>query len=508
MNLGLLLEMAASAFADRAAVSDDRGALTFAELQRAAAGAAALLVEQEAESVAFVGANDVSFPVTLLGAALAGVPAAPLNYRLAEAELSRQLSTLPRPVVVADPRFSAVAASVTDRVHDSRSWVAECLSREDGPLGVVDPDAVAVFLFTSGTTAQPKRAVIRHTHLTSYVMNTVEFGAAADGETALVSLPTYHIAGVGAVLSNVYSGRRLRYLSDFDPASWLKVVREEGITHAMVVPTMLARLVEHLGDAPADAPRLRSLAYGGAKVAAPILERALRAFPDTGFVNAYGLTETSSTIAVLGPDDHRAALTSDDDSVRRRLGSAGRMAPGVEAQIRNSSGTILGPDEYGGLWVRGPQVSGEYSGLGSAVDGEGWFATGDKACLDTAGYLFVEGRMDDTIIRGGENIAPAEIEDAILRHPSVREAAVVGVPDEEWGERTVAVVVRAEGCELGADDVRAWTRQALRGSRTPDDVVFVGELPYTATGKLLRRQLRAALADPEPTGLTVTKGPR
>ena len=182
------------------------------------------------------------------------------------------------------------------------------------------------------------------------------------------------------------------------------------MTHALVVPTMLARIVEYLDGAPADLPALRSLAYGGAPMPVTVLERALAAFGDTDFVNAYGLTETSSTIAVLGPDDHRTALASDDPAVRARLGSAGRLLPSIEADVRD-----------GLLWVRGEQVSGEYAGMDSVLDDEGWFPTGDVAYIDGEGYLFIEGRADDTIIRGGENIAPAEIEDVLLRHAAVAE---------------------------------------------------------------------------------------
>jgi acyl-CoA synthetase (AMP-forming)/AMP-acid ligase II len=270
-------------------------------------------------------------------------------------------------------------------------------------------------------------------------------------------------------------------------------VREEGVTSAMLVPTMLQRIVEHLDGRPADVPTLRSLAYGGARMPATVLEAALRCFPDTGFVNAYGLTETSSTIALLGPDDHRAALSSDDPAIRARLHSAGRMVPGVEAQIRAGDGTVQPSGSRGELWVRGPQVSGEYKGAGSLVDADGWFRTRDLALFDDDGYLFLEGRADDTIIRGGENIAPAEVEDALLRHAAVREAAVVGLPDEEWGERIAAFVVTHDGAEVDVETLRSWVRSLLRGSKTPDVVIFQDALPYTPTGKLLRRELVNAL---------------
>jgi acyl-CoA synthetase (AMP-forming)/AMP-acid ligase II len=292
----------------------------------------------------------------------------------------------------------------------------------------------------------------------------------------------------------VYAGRRVLYLPQFSPEGWLDLVGSEQISSAMVVPTMLARIVEHLGDGQAAVPALRSMAYGGARLPLPVLERALRAFPTVAFANAYGLTETSSTIAVLGPDDHRDAVGSDDPAIRARLGSAGRLVGGVEGEIRAPEGTVLGPGEPGELWVRGPQISGEYVGIGSSKDAEGWFPTKDRAWFDADGYLFIEGRMDDTIIRGGENIAPAEIEDVLLDHPAVREAAVLGRPDEEWGEAIVAFIVPAPGATPDADEIRDWVRQRLRGSKTPDDVYFREDLPHTDTGKLLRRELIKDLA--------------
>jgi acyl-CoA synthetase (AMP-forming)/AMP-acid ligase II len=295
---------------------------------------------------------------------------------------------------------------------------------------------------------------------------------------------------MGAILSNLYAGRRLVYLPAFSPQAWLEAVRDEGITSAMVIPTMLARIVEHLGGAPADVPTLRSLAYGGARMPPSVLERALAAFPGTGFTNAYGLTETSSTIAVLGPEDHQAAITGDR---RRRLASVGRLVPGVEAQLRDGDGTVLTAGT-GLLWVRGAQVSGQYLEAGSGLDENGWFPTKDRAWFDAAGYLFLAGRDDDTIIKGGENIAPAEIEDVLHAHQAVRDVAVVGVPDQEWGERIAAAVVRVPGAEVSGEELTAWARSRLRGSRTPDEVWFVDALPRTATGKIIRRDLIAALA--------------
>jgi acyl-CoA synthetase (AMP-forming)/AMP-acid ligase II len=323
----------------------------------------------------------------------------------------------------------------------------------------------------------------------AYLFGTVEFGGAGADEAALVTVPPYHVAGVTNLLSNLYAGRRIVYLDTFDAAAWLQTVRSEGVTQAMVVPTMLARVVDHLADADtADAPTLRSIAYGGARMPLPVLQRALRLFPEAGFVNAYGLTETSSTIALLGPEDHREAFASDDPAVRARLGSVGRPVPGIEVEVRDPAGAVVAPGQPGLLFLRGDQVSGEYLD-GSGVDGDGWFATRDRGWVDADGYLFIEGRADDTIIRGGENIAPAEIEDVLVEHPAVSEAVVIGVPDDEWGHRIGAVVVPATGSTPDADELRAWVRARLRSSKTPDVVVFRTELPRTDTGKLLRRKL-------------------
>jgi long-chain acyl-CoA synthetase len=216
--------------------------------------------------------------------------------------------------------------------------------------------------------------------------------------------------------------------------------------------------------------------------------------PHVGFVNAYGLTETSSTIAVLTPDDHRAAQVASDPAAAKRLGSVGRPVPGIELEIRGEDGTVLGPGEVGELFVRGEQVSGRYTGIGSVLDENGWFPTKDIAMVDGDGYLFIGGRSDDTIIRGGENIAPAELEEVLIEHPHVRDVAVVGVEDPQWGQAIVAVVVPRNGIDPDADELREYVRKTLRGSRTPDRVVFRDELPTTATGKVLRREIIQNLA--------------
>jgi acyl-CoA synthetase (AMP-forming)/AMP-acid ligase II len=449
-----------------------------------------------ASAVAYVGTNDLAVPIGLFAAAAAGVPFVPLNYRLPDDQLDGLLRSLSEPLVVVDPERADALVAHGHRVVDRDAFVAT--ARAGAEIGEVpaDGEGAAVLLHTSGTTAAPKAAVLRHRHLMAYLIGTVEFGGAAPGDAALVSVPPYHVAALANLLSNLYLGRRIVYLPQFDAAEWVRTVRDERVTNAMVVPTMLARICDVLEADGGELPSLRALSYGGARTPAPVLERAMTLFADVDFTNAYGLTETSSTIAVLGPDDHRAARRGDADAVAR-LTSAGRVLPTVEVAVRGADGD-LAMGQTGEIWVRGEQVSGEYTGIAAPLDADGWFPTRDRGWLDADGYLFIEGRSDDTIIRGGENIAPAEIEEVLLRHPHIAECAVVGIPDEEWGQAIAAAVVLRASDALGADEVREFARRSLRGSKTPERVVFVDELPYTETGKLLRRVVQAELASTLP----------
>jgi acyl-CoA synthetase (AMP-forming)/AMP-acid ligase II len=496
MSVALVLEMAASGFGDRPAVGAGSGTVTYAGLQRRARIAAGRLAASGAGHVVYLGASGVAFPVALFASACAGIPFVPVNYRVGDRQLRQILDPLERPLVIADrislPRVKDTGHAVAERDE----WLAATAAGEEADAAMTDESAIAVLLHTSGTSGRPKAAILRHRHLIAYIFGSLEFGSAGETEAALVSVPPYHVAGVSNVLSNIYTGRRIVYLESFTPGGWLATARDEAVTHAMVVPTMLARIVEELDGADAGEaglPALRSIAYGGARMLTGVIERALCLFPEAGFVNAYGLTETSSTVAVLGPDDHRAALASDDPAVRERLRSAGRLIPGIEADVRGPDGQSVPPGTAGELWVRGDQVSGEYAGGVPGVGADGWFATRDRVCLDAEGFLFVHGRVDDTIIRGGENIAPDEIEEVLVEHPAVRMAAVVGVPDDEWGQRIAAAVVPRPGVALDTDALRDWVRTRLRSSKTPDEIVLRDTLPHTATGKLLRREVLADL---------------
>jgi acyl-CoA synthetase (AMP-forming)/AMP-acid ligase II len=226
-----------------------------------------------------------------------------------------------------------------------------------------------------------------------------------------------------------------------------------------------------------------------------LIQETLERFPEASFTNAYGLTETSSTIALLGPDDHRLAQHSDDPAVRARLASVGRPLPTVELEIRDEEGHPLSAGERGEIYVRGEQVSGEYRER-SALDADGWFPTRDAGWLDDEGYLFLSGRADDIIVRGGENISPGEIEDVLMSHPAIADAAAVGVPSKEWGEAVgIAVVFKPEERHLDEDELCTLIRDRLRSSRVPEQIRVLEELPYNEMGKLLRREVRSILQD-------------
>ena len=505
MNTGMLLEMAADGMGDRLALGGRHGGLTYAGLLDRARRVATVLAGSGAERLVFVGRNSALLPALLFGSGAAGVPFVPVNYRLADEQLRAILSrTAPAVAVVDDDAIARVAAVDGLTVLSPTALAARVEAAAPAEAGFVDPDAMAVLLYTSGTTGEPKAAVLRHKHLASYVISTVEFMGAADDHAALVSVPPYHVAGMATILTSVYGGRRLVYLPQFDPESWVDLARDEGISHAFVVPTMLGRILDVLEARGEKLPGLVHLAYGGGRMPTPVLERALGLLPGVGFVNAYGLTETASTIATLGPEDHRAAFESSDPAARARLGSAGRPLPTLELEIRDDTGKPLPVGERGEIWVRGEQVAGEYLSPGgtpgppgsgrSALTADGWFPTNDGGWLDDGGFLFVEGRLDDVIVRGAENLSPGEIEDTLVTHPAVAEAGVVGVPDDEWGETVAAAVVLKPGAAATAEELQDWVRARLRSSRTPTVIDFRTELPYNETGKLLRRVLRTELA--------------
>ena len=492
MNILTLLDMAVSGFGERTAFGSIGSGLTYAELLDRASRAGNSFTGAGSERVSFLDISSPALPVALFGAAYAGQPFVPLNYRLADNDLVALAErTTPASVVTGADQAPRLAAVPGLTLIDRDQFLANTASG-DGlePMSwSMDPEDIAVLLYTSGTTGAPKAAVLRHKNLVGYILGSVEFMGAGEDEATLVSVPPYHIAGLAAILSSVYAGRRIVQLPNFDADTWIDLVATEGVTHAMVVPTMLARIVERMAARSIELPSLRALSYGGGRMPLPVIDHALSLFPETRFVNAYGLTETSSTISLLGPDDHRQAHTSHDPAIKRRLTSVGQPLPTLEVSIRDDEGAEVATGTPGEVWVRGEQVAGEYLQQGSKLTPDGWFPTNDGGELDADGYLYVTGRLDDVIVRGGENISPGEIEDVLLEHPGVRDVAVIGVPNDQWGETIGAVIVGS----ANEDELKAFVAERLRSSRSPDTVIYRDELPYNDTGKLLRRVLRAEL---------------
>ncbi|WP_334182828.1 class I adenylate-forming enzyme family protein [Novosphingobium sp.] len=498
MNIALLLEMAAEAAPDRVALVCEGKRWTYGDLLAAARGAFELIRQSDAQYVALLDESSEAAVIAVFGAALAGVPYCPLNYRLPDADLAALLGRIAPALVIGDEeRITRIAGGQGHTVlarEDFALKAQETVPAEDARE--YDPgEGIAIQLFTSGTTAAPKAAILRHSNLLGYILGTVEFGSADEADAALVVVPPYHIAGISALLSSIYAQRTIVMLPAFSPEGWLELVHTERVSNAFVVPTMLSRIIEAMERMEAsDVSSLRAIAYGGGKMPLEVIRKALDLFPQAGFTNAYGLTETSSTVALLGPEDHRAALASDDPAVRARLTSLGKPIPTVEIEIRGENGEVLPAGEPGEIYVRGEQVSGEYKEK-SALDAEGWFPTRDAGYMDEHGYLFLSGRADDVIVRGGENMSPGEIEDVLLTHPAIADACACAIPSVEWGETVgVALILREGHAEPAEPDLKDLVRARLRSSRVPEKIVFLAELPYNEMGKLLRRKVKDLLA--------------
>jgi len=282
-------------------------------------------------------------------------------------------------------------------------------------------------------------------------------------------------------------------MPQFEAKTWLQLVESERVTHAFVVPTMMKQLLDDPSFAKTDLSSLQNLAYGGAAMPLPIIRKAIAAFPKTvGFVNAYGQTETTSSLTVLGPADHRLEGSPEEVELKvKRLNSIGKPLPDVEVMVRDEYSNLLHPGQVGEICIRTARIMKGYAGRADdALLSDGWRATGDLGWIDEDGYVFFAGRKDDMIIRGGENIAPAEVESVLMSHPAIEEAAVIGEPSEEWGQVVKAFVVIRPGQSADADDLKAFCTSRLASFKRPELYEFLPELPKNALGKILRKDLR------------------
>ena len=342
--------------------------------------------------------------------------------------------------------------------------------------------------------------MLSHDSFSSYIPANVETVDMDFAEKNILTVPLHHIAGVQAVMAAVYGGRTLVLQRQFDEEGWMKLVQDEQVNRAMMVPTMLKRLMDRPTFKDYDLSSLQVITYGAAPMPLEVIKKAIAEFPGTRFINAFGQTETASTITMLPPDDHD--ISEDDPEFEKklnRLSSIGKPLPDVEVRIVDEDGADVVLGETGEIVAKGQRLMKGYWNREEATKETlrgGWLYTGDLGFWDEDGYIFLSGRAKDFIKRGGEMIAPEEVEQIIMSHPGVDEAAIIGIPDIEWGERVRALVVKKPGAEVSMQDVVEHCRPRMAGFKRPEDVIFVDELPRNPMGKVLKRVLREEYPEP------------
>jgi acyl-CoA synthetase (AMP-forming)/AMP-acid ligase II len=522
VNLAELLTIPASMFPEQEIVRFEGQGTSYevlADRVGRTAGALQALGVRPGDRVAVLNTNTPAVLEVLYATVSLGAACVPLNYRARADEMAQMLAVAAPRVLLAGDRYREVAGAALAELaagaagdnaaprlvglESSNGDVPhlETLLAEAEPLYPEDvaDDALAVLMFTSGTTAAAKAVMLAHADLINFVFNTTEPADGSERGTVIVAAPLYHVAGLTAALAATWAGRRIALLRQFDAAEWLSLAAAERASHAFLVPTMLKRVLDHPAFPTTDLSSLRVLSYGAAPMPLGVIRRAIEAFPPSvQFINAFGQTETASTVAMLGPEDHR--LEGEPEEVERRLrrlASIGRPLPDVELAILDEQGQPLPPGQVGEIAVRTERLMRGYYGQEDATRAtlqDGWLRTRDLGWMDEDGYVFLAGRQADLIIRGGENIAPEEVEAVLGAHPAVEEAAVFGVPDEEWGERVAAAVVLRPDSAATADELIEYARQRLASYKKPETIVFLDALPRNPLGKLLRRDLREQLA--------------
>ncbi|MEE8442284.1 MAG: long-chain-fatty-acid--CoA ligase [Dehalococcoidia bacterium] len=432
----------------------------------------------------------------------------PLNYRVRADELQLMLADAESKVLFAGSRYYDLVQSVRSRVpglhslvalgQDTRSWLSY-----EGLLGSAsdeerypqaDDEDTTVIMYTAGTTGIPKGVMLTHNSFSSYILANVTPADPDVEERNILTVPVYHIAGLQAVMSAIYGGRSLIIQSQFEPKEWMELVQRERANRAMMVPTMLKQLLDHPDFSRYDLSCLDVITYGAAPMPVDVIRQAIERFPGTRFINAFGQTETASTITMLPPEDHD--LTGPPEEVERklrRLSSIGKPLDDVEVRIVDEEGNDVPHGQVGEIVASGPRLMKGYwhqhDATVETIRG-GWLHTGDLGYIDPDGYIFLAGRAKDFIKRGGEMVSPEEVEQVLRSHPSVDQAAVIGVPDAFWGERVRAVVVPHPGQHITEEELVEHCHQRLASFKKPESVVFVSELPLNPMGKVLKRVLR------------------
>ena len=456
------------------------------------------------ERIAYVGKNSDAFFIALYGAIKAGVVMVPVNWRLAGPEIAVIVDDAEARLVLVGPEFFEIVRNELAAMPRVQTLIAAEGGHASWPalaawLGAAPASApshaaaasdVAVQLYTSGTTGRPKGVMLSHANFLSAIIESARDPAAwskwRDGDSAVLAMPVSHISGTGWGIVTLHHGATCHIQRQFDIGMTLDMILQDRISKIFLVPAALQFLVRHPRAAGADFSSIREMGYGASPIPLPLLRECMDVL-GCGFVQFYGMTETTGTIVALPPEDHLP-----EGSARMR--AAGKPLPWVEIRVVDAEGQDVKIGEVGeivtrsaanmvGYWKRPEETA--------RTIRDGWLYTGDAGYLDADGYVFIHDRVKDMIISGGENVYPAEVESALSEHPAVAEVAVIGVPDAKWGEAVKAVIVLRPGAALSQDELIAWARTRIAGFKTPQSVDFAETLPRNASGKLLKRELRA-----------------
>ncbi len=456
------------------------------------------------ERVAFLDRNSIEYFETFFGCALLGAVSVAVNWRLAPMEMAAIVEDAGATVLIYGPDYEDAVAEFSPAVTSVRRFVpiaGFAAWRDAGVTGPIPdpafepgPDDVVTQLYTSGTTGLPKGAMISGRNIQTVLTGAVEvFGIRGD-TVSMVAMPLFHIGGTGWALSGMSRGGHSVIVRDIDPSDILRIIGEHRITETFVVPAVLMFLLGTPQLTDADVSSLRTIYYGASPISEDVLVKSMQAL-GCDFAQVYGLTETTGAITSLMPDDH------DPDGPRANLlRSAGRPFTHVELRIVDSAtGEELAAGAVGEVMTRSSQNMLGYWNkpieTAAVISDDGWFRTGDAGWLSEDGYLFLHDRIKDMIVSGGENVYPAEVENALLAHPAVADAAVIGVPDDRWGETVKAVIVKSTDAELDEStltaDIIGSTRDRLAHYKCPTSIDYVDALPRNPSGKVLKRELRA-----------------
>jgi acyl-CoA synthetase (AMP-forming)/AMP-acid ligase II len=454
--------------------------------------------------VAYLGKNSDHYFEAFIGASKIGAVMAPVNWRLAAPEIVYIIDDCRAEVLFVGPEFTDLARRMAPELKTLRKIIAmegsvpEWESFEawrdkqsaEEPEADIGWDDVVIQLYTSGTTGRPKGAMIKHAGILGMRQQPPELMAEwnkwQDGDVSLIAMPIFHIGGSGWGITSLVNGAKGVVAREFDPHKVLDFIERDRITKFFMVPAAMQIVVRHPRAREVDYSAIKYIMYGASPIPLDLLRECMEVF-GCGFVQMYGMTETTGTIVALPPEDH-------DPNGNERMRSAGKPLPGVEIAILDEAGNRLPPRQVGEIATRSIANMAGYWNLPEAtaktIDAEGWLRTGDAGYMDEDGYVYIHDRVKDMIISGGENVYPAEVENAIFGHPDVADVAVIGVPDEKWGEAVKAIVVRKPGRDPKPEDIIAWARARIAGYKTPKTVDFIEALPRNPSGKILRRELR------------------